>query len=102
MLLERIDFMSRYDYDRPFRPEEEFPNEMEDAPIVLHKFDFYGRPIVISRVRNIHPGWYTDDSLRTYTTWLNTKIYEAFPKNVDNYIVIYDFKDSGLSNINYH
>ena len=45
-LNDRIEFMAKHNLDRPLTPETEFPNEIEDAPVVIHKCDLYGRPIV--------------------------------------------------------
>lgn len=69
---------------------------------MIHKCDLYGRPICYTIVKNIHPERYTDEQLWAYTTWYTYRLLAAFPKNIDNYIVIYDFKGAGLSNINYH
>jgi len=100
-LQERLDFMQEFNLDWQISPEE-FPTCVEDNPVVLHKSDFYGRPVVYTLVYNIHPAWYTDEQLWNYTAWNSYKIETIYPKNVDNYIVIYDFKGAGLSNINYH
>lgn len=100
-LQDRIKFLAENNLDWELS-KDEFPNEIEDSPVIIHKSDNYGRPLVYNRVGKIFPDRYTDESMRTYTCWLNYEIIKAFPKHVDNYIVIYDFKDSGWSNINYH
>ena len=99
---ERLDFMEKYNLDWEIKPDVEFPNIIEDNPVVIHKFDLYGRPICYTIVKNIHPERYTDEQLWNFTTWYTYWLENLFPKNIDNYIVIYDFKGAGLKNINYH
>jgi len=41
-LNERLDFMEKYGLDREINPDVEFPNIIEDGPVRIHKFDFYG------------------------------------------------------------
>ena len=71
--------------------------------IRIHKTDVIGRPVQYVLLRNFHPHQLTDDKLWLFIFWHNLMFAQKyFPKNADNYIVIYDLHDAGMKNINMH
>lgn len=58
-----------------------------------------GRPIIINRVRNNDPNFYTIEELMKYLVWQVMEVRNRMPDNMDTLLVINDFKDAGFSNI---
>ena len=79
--------------------EEEFQNMIDNQMIVPHKTDIYGRPVLYMRLRRAKPSESTDRQLMMYMLWIMSKIKERMPKHVDNYILVYDLKGAGWSNL---
>ena len=77
---------------------EDFEQKIKDQMVVQHNFDKYGRPVVYFRVRYNNPSSSTTRQVMLYLLWSLHKIKEATPKHIDNYLLIYDMKDAGLSN----
>ena len=77
---------------------DEFRGKLEDEFIVPHKFDKIGRPVVYMRFRFNYPDKHPDMHVVKFLIYMMHKIRERTPKHVDNYILIYDFKDAGWSN----
>lgn len=96
MLIDNSKFYKENDVEEIH--EEEFKKKIESEPIVVHKTDKFGRPLVYFRLRFNHPSDANDRQLMQYMLWIMEKVKAVTPKHIDNYILIYDLKDAGYSN----
>lgn len=58
--------------------------------------------MVYTVVKNIHPKELDEQELRLNMMYTIQTLTADFPKNIDSYIVIYDFEGGGYSNINFN